>query len=347
MDILTKINKARLVGRGGACFPVGQKWEMVKKAEGKIKYVVCNASEGEPGVSKDFFILDNFGERVIAGIRLAIDFLSADKAFIYINHKYYKKLGKELKKLVEDEPIEFFIKPIGSGYIGGAESAMLNAIEGKRIEPRLRPPFPATSGLWECPTLINNVETLYNVSLVADNEYNENRFYTINGDCLNTGVYKYHENFTIDKILKETNNMPKFPFFVQVGGDASGEVLNSSQLRRTAGGSGSITVCSLAKHKPKDLIKKWLNFYSEESCGQCTPCREGIYRLIELINSSNIDWALFSDLLNNLEETSFCGLGCTVSIPIKSYIKNVLVGLPDKEIKINKLDNKKICECFK
>ncbi len=347
MSILDKIKKAKLVGRGGACFPVGQKWEMVKKAEGKIKYVVCNASEGEPGVSKDFFILENFGEKVMAGIKIAINFLSADKAFIYINHKYYKKLGKILKKLVNNKPIEIFIKPINSGYIGGEESSILNAIEGKRIEPRLRPPFPVTSGLWQCPTLINNVETLYNVSLVADSEYKGNRFYTINGDCLNTGVYKYPENWAIEKILKETNNTPGFPFFVQVGGDASGEILNSGQLRKTVGGSGSITIYSLAKHKPKDLIKKWLDFYSEESCGQCTPCREGIYRLTELMNSSNTDWALFSDLLDNLTETSFCGLGCVAPVPIKSYIKNVLTGLPNSKIKINGLDNKKICECFK
>ena len=182
---------------------------------------------------------------------------------------------------------------------------------------------------------------------MADSEYKGNRFYTINGDCLNTGVYKYPENWAIEKILKETNNTPGFPFFVQVGGDASGEILNSGQLRKTVGGSGSITIYSLAKHKPKDLIKKWLDFYSEESCGQCTPCREGIYRLTELMNSSNTDWALFSDLLDNLTETSFCGLGCVAPVPIKSYIKNVLTGLPNSKIKINGLDNKKICECFK
>lgn len=164
---------------------------------------------------------------------------------------------------------------------------------------------------------------------------------------MHEGVYELGTSYTIEKILKETGNWPKFPFFVQVGGDASGEVLSSNQLRRVVSGSGSITVCSLARHKSKDLIKKWLNFYLEESCGQCVPCREGVYRLVELINSPNIDWALFSDLLDNLAETSFCGLGCAVSIQIKSYIKNVLADLPDNEIKINGLDNKRICECFK
>lgn len=347
MDILTKIKKVGLVGRGGACFPTGQKWDMVKKAEGKVKYVVCNASEGEPGVKKDFFILHNFGERVIDGIKIAVDFFQAEPGIIYINYKYNKKLGKKLAAIIGDKPIEFFIKPINSGYIGGEESSILNAIEGKLVEPRLRPPFPTTFGLYGCPTLINNVETLYNVSLVADGKFKNKRFYTLGGDCMHEGVYELGTSYTIEKILKETGNWPKFPFFVQVGGDASGEVLSSNQLRRVVSGSGSITVCSLARHKSKDLIKKWLNFYLEESCGQCVPCREGVYRLVELINSPNIDWALFSDLLDNLAETSFCGLGCAVSIQIKSYIKNVLADLPDNEIKINGLDNKRICECFK
>ncbi|MDD5032314.1 MAG: hypothetical protein PHR36_04735, partial [Patescibacteria group bacterium] len=230
MDILNKIKKAGLVGRGGACFSTADKWEAVKKAKGAKKYVVCNAAEGEPGVAKDRYILENFPERVIDGLKIAIDFLGAEKGYIYINHNYYKELSKILTKVIGKAPIEFFIKPIGSGYIGGEESSILNAIEGRRVEPRLRPPFPTTSGLLGRPTLINNVETFYNVSLVAADKYKRERFYTVSGDCLWTGVFSFPENWTIEKILRETKNYPKFPFFVQVGGEASGEVLNSSQL---------------------------------------------------------------------------------------------------------------------
>ncbi|MDD5290940.1 MAG: NADH-ubiquinone oxidoreductase-F iron-sulfur binding region domain-containing protein [Patescibacteria group bacterium] len=347
MDILVKIKKAGLVGRGGASFPVADKWKAVKKAKGAKKYVVCNASEGEPGVAKDSYILENFPEKVIGGIKIAIDFLKAKKAYIYINHNYHKKFSKNLIKIIDKAPIEFFIKPIESGYIGGEESSMLNAIEGKRIEPRLRPPFPQTSGLWGCPTLINNVETFYNVSLVALNQYKKERFYTISGDCLWTGVFLFPDNWTIEKILKETKNYPRFPFFVQVGGEASGEVLGSRQLRQPVSGAGSITVYSMMKHKPENLIKSWLDFFLNESCGKCTPCREGVYRLREMMDLPNPDWQLFSELLTNLEEIAFCGLGIVVPVPIKSYLNNVLVKMPASKINLRKLDKKTICECFR
>jgi NADH:ubiquinone oxidoreductase subunit F (NADH-binding) len=331
MNILNEIKKANLVGRGGSSFPTAMKWEMVRKATGNQKYVICNASEGEPGVRKDGYILENFGKRVIDGMKIAIDFLSAKnkcniKGYIFINHEYYKKLGKKLNKIIADDKrykIELFIKPDGSGYIGGEETSILNAIEGKRVEPRLRPPFPTTNGLWSCPTLINNVETFYNVSLVADNEYKENRFYTISGDCLSAGVYELSDNWTIEKILRETNNYPEFGFFVQVGGDASGEVLNGKQLGKAASGAGSITIYNSKKHKPEEMLKKWIGFFMNESCGQCTPCREGVYRLEKIINSNNLDWKLIEELLNNLEEASFCGLGSVVPTPIRSYRRNV------------------------
>ena len=339
MNILNKIKKANLVGRGGGSFPTAVKWEMVEKTVGNKKYVICNASEGEPGVKKDGYILENFGEKVIDGMKIAIDFLASAphpnplprgegvKGYIYINHKYYKKFGAKLNKIITDlknYEIELFVKPTGSGYVGGEETSILNAIEGKRVEPRLRPPFPTTNGLWNCPTLVNNVETFYNVSLVVSDEYKENRFYTIGGDCLNGDVYELSESLTIEKILKETKNYPEFDFFVQVGGDASGEVLNSKQLNKPASGAGSITIYNTKKYKPEEMIKKWISFFVNESCGQCTPCREGVHRLNEIINSPKINWGLLEELLNNLDEASFCGLGSVVPVPIKSYRKNVL-----------------------
>ena len=347
MSILNKIKKAGLVGRGGACFPTALKWEMVKKSSGKKKYVICNAAEGEPGVEKDRYILENFGDKVIEGIKIAIDFLKAEKAYIYINYQYHKKLSRKLLPFFDSAPIEFFIKPINSGYIGGEESAILNVIEGKRIEPRLKPPFPTINGLWGYPTLINNVETYYNVYLVSANKFKNKRFYTINGDCLWAGVYELNDSYAIERILKETKNYPKFPFFVQVGGEACGEILNSNQLKRLASGAGAITIYSSLKHKPRDLIKNWLNFFMTESCGQCTPCREGVYRLIELIQSPKQDWQLFFVLLDNLEESSFCGLGCIVPVPIKSYIRNVLINLPENKINLGKGSKEVICQCFK
>jgi len=331
-NIIQKIKKAKLVGRGGACFQTDVKWTSVKNAKSEKKYVICNASEGEPGVKKDGYILEHHPEKVIDGMKIAIDFLGAEKGYIYLNPSYFKKLEKKLKKVIGDSSIEVFKKPHEAGYIGGEESSIINSIEGKRIEPRLRPPFPTTNGLFGCPTLVNNVETFYNVSLVNSEEYKNKRFYTINGDCLNEGVYNLPDNWTIEKILKETKNYPrcdkkgkpKFSFFVQVGGDASGEVLNDKQLKKIAGGAGSITIYSVIKNKPLNMIKKWLDFFMNESCGQCTPCREGVYRLREIIKSPNPDWKTFSELLVNLDDTAFCGLGCAVSISIRTYMKNVL-----------------------
>lgn len=339
MNILSKIKKANLVGRGGGCFPTAVKWGMVRKARGDKKYIVCNASEGEPGVKKDGYILENFGEKVINGMKIAMDFLDntphfsplpqgeGAKGYIFINHNYYKKFGGKLNKIIANNKkyeIEFFVKPVGSGYVGGEEASILNAMEGKRVEPRLRPPFPTTNGLWNCPTLVNNVETFYNVSLVANDEFKKNRFYTISGDCLNSGVYELADDLTIEKILRETNNYPRFNFFVQVGGDASGEVLNSKQLNKSANGAGSITIYDARKYKPEEMLKKWIGFFANESCGQCAPCREGVYRLNEIINSGNLDWELIEELLNNLDEASFCGLGSAAPIPIRSYRENVM-----------------------
>lgn len=353
MTILEKIEKAGLVGRGGACFPTATKWSAVAKAmadktDGKKKaYVVCNASEGEPGVKKDGYILKKHADKVIDGMMVAINFLEAEKGIIFLNHKYFRQLATKLNKEIKGKPIEIFIKPVGSGYVAGEESSLLNAIEGKRIEPRLRPPFPTTNGLFDQPTLVNNVETFYNVSLVNSNEFQNKRFYNINGDCLWTKVFELPDNYTIEKVLKETDNYPDFPFFVQVGGDGSGEVFNDKQLKRPVTGAGTITVHSLAKHKPKELLRYWLEFFVGESCGKCTPCREGIYRLLKILNSPEPDWNLFKDLLDNLSNSAICGLGCALPIPINSYVKNVLKNISNSGIKIKDVDTKMICECFR
>ena len=324
MTILQKIEKAKLIGRGGACFPTASKWQMVKEAPDKEKYIVCNASEGEPGIKKDGYIFKHHPDKVIDGLKIALNVLKAKKAIIFIRKDYYKKYGRKLKKLSRGLPIEFFVKDKSWGYIAGEESSLLNAIEGRKPEPRLRPPFPVTNGLWNKPTLINNVETFFNVSLVNSGQYEEKRFYTINGDCPNTGVFFLPAKWSIKKVLQETNNAPKFKFFVQVGGNASGVVYNDSQLNKNVTGSGSITVYQKSKYGSRQLMHYWLSFYRGQSCGQCTPCREGTYRLAQIMESKSPDWNLFFEILNALDETSICGLGKSISTPIKSYLHNIL-----------------------
>jgi len=348
MNIVDKIKKAGLIGRGGGCFPVADKWLMVKEAKGDTKYVVVNCSEGEPGVKKDGYIIEHFADRVIDGMAIAIDTIKAERGFFYINPAYHKKYKGLLAKNIAQSgaPIELFMKPYEAGYIGGEETTLLNVIEGRRAEPRMRPPYPPTSGLWGKPTLINNVETFYNVSLVAADEYKRERFYTITGDCLYEDVYQLPEDWSIEKVLKTNHNYPNFPFFVQVGGDGAGEVLNAKQLNRPATGAGSIHVYSLTKYKPRELMLRWATFFFLESCGQCTPCRDGNLRLKESLEQSDPDWKTVAEILDNLAETSFCGLGCAAAIAIKSYVKNVLSTIPENIIILPKGARQEICSCF-
>lgn len=345
MQLINKIEKAKLVGRGGGCFPVASKWEMVKKAKSAQKYVVCNASEGEPGVKKDGYILNHQTDKVIHGIELAREFLKEKnlevKAYVYINPEYYGRLGPKLLRKIGERDIEIFVKPHNAGYIGGEETSILNTMEGEKTEPRLRPPFPTTNGLWGCPTIINNVETLLNVALVESGEYKKERYYTIGGKAKKGGVFCLPESWTVERILKETGNYPRFDFFAQIGGNGSGVVLNSKQLKKKATGTGTITIYKLRGHKPEKMIKTWIDFFLTQSCGQCTPCREGVYRLRKIVDSESVDWKLFAEILDNLEASAFCGLGCAVPIPIRSYLKNVA------QLKGIKLNNQKIiCQCF-
>jgi len=150
MDLLAKLKKTNLTGRGGAGFPVWRKWEAVKEAPGKTKYLVINGSEGEPGIKKDFHILKNFLEDFFYGLDLAVNFFSIKRAFFYLNPSYYALLEKDLRRR-QPAYLEIVKKPKDAGYIGGEETAVLNALENKKIEPRLRPPFPTVSGLLLAP----------------------------------------------------------------------------------------------------------------------------------------------------------------------------------------------------
>lgn len=348
MDIIDQIRQAKLVGRGGAGFPVADKWLMVKDAQGDKKYVVCNCSEGEPGPKKDGWLIEHHADRIIDGMRLAIDFLGAEKGVFYLNQEYYKKYKKALESEIgkAKTKIELFAKPHEAGYVGGEETTVLNVLEGKRAEPRLRPPFPVTSGLYNCPTLVNNVETFYNASLVSCDEFKDTRFVTIGGDILHEGVFEFPSTASVAEILKQTENFPKYDFFVQIGGDGSGEIWSQKQLDKPVTGAGSIHVYSLSKYKPQELMKQWVKFFKAESCGQCTACREGTYRLAEILEEEKPNWPMVSDLLANLSDSAFCGLGTAVPIPIVSYIKNILAAYPESKTNLPLGTKKLITSCF-
>jgi NADH:ubiquinone oxidoreductase subunit F (NADH-binding) len=320
--IIDKIEKAKLLGRGGAGFPACYKWRAVKNASGFKKYIICNASEGEPDVFKDKYILENYPEEVINGIEIALNEIGNSSAYIYLNSKYYLKFKNKLEKLIGHLPIEIFKKP--ENYIGGEETTLLNVIEGKREEPRMKPPFPTESGLFGCPTLINNVETFYHVSKIEKDEYKGTKFYSISGDVKHKGVFELSEIWSIKKILRETNNWPNFDFFVKTGGGATGSILLKDELDGLVEGAGAIIVFDTQKTKLIPLMKKWAEFFLNGNCDKCTPCREGMYRILEVLNSGKeLDKQILDDIFFVLEKTSYCPLGKGAYKTFKDLINKI------------------------
>jgi len=321
-NIIYKLKEAGLLGRSGSCFPVGLKWEMVKNYKSTEKYIICNASEGEPGTFKDGFLLKNHPEKVIEGIKIALETIDNSSAYVYLRKDYLKEFGKKLKTLFQNLPITLFEKK--GGYLSGEETVICEVIEGRKPEPRLKPPFPAEAGLWGRPTLINNVETFYAVAKINEGSYEKKRFYSISGDISKGGVYEMPEDWSVRKVLKETGNLPVFDFFVQVGGGAIGEILLSEELDCEIKGMATIIVFDVKKTEPFALMKKWADFYLKENCDKCTPCREGAFRINELVEGKRMNDKILEDLFFVLENTSFCPLGKGMVTPFRSLVDKLL-----------------------
>lgn len=328
MNIINQIKEAKLIGRGGAGFPTALKWEMAKKAKGRPKYVVSNASEGELGIFKDLYILKKYPEMVFKGMVLAMDYLGTKEAYFNFNKKYYLLVKFKIRRLIRKYKklgYNFQVYEEQPSYIGGEETALLNAIEGKRVQPRLKPPYPVEHGLFGKPTVVNNIETFYNVAQVEEGAFEDKRFYCFIVNGRHKGVRHYPENWTLWEVLEKAKKIPKYKFFAQIGGSASGIVLNVDQLKkRKMTGAGSIEIYP-ATTTPRQILTKWFKFYAEESCGKCTPCREGAYQLYELIKKRGaIKWKEIMEIVNVMEKTSFCALGGGIGVPVKSYLRNVL-----------------------
>lgn len=319
LDIIAKIKAYNLLGRGGAAFPTALKWEAVKNASGKKKYIVCNGSEGEPGIFKDGFILKKYPAEVINGIKIALQAIPGSQAYIYLRHNYFAAYKKHLEKLAKGLPVIIFKEP--GGYLCGEESTLLESIEGHRFEPRAKPPYPTDKGLFGCPTLINNVETFFAVSQIAKGEYKNERFFSLSGDLPHPGVYCLPLDWPIKRILKQTNNEPRGNFFIQNGGGASGVFLSAKELGQRVCGAGGLVVYVVKKHKPMDLARKWLDFYFQQNCGRCVPCREGVYRLQELLKNKKLTLKASQDILSLLRQASFCPLGKSIVAPLQALFQ--------------------------
>ena len=322
-EVLDKVIESGLVGRGGAGYSTAVKWDRMSKNNHELIYMVVNGSEGEPLTKKDEYILDNKIEMLMRGVAYAYKLFSQTKTiYIYLRKDLYARYKRDLERLGVKFglPVEVFREP--GGYLCGENTTLINTIDKKRWEPRLKPPYCSVCGIHEKPTLVNNIETYYRVAEIVEGKYDNNRFYTILGEIKNPGVYDEKNKIKLLKLLKKTSNNVNKDNFVQVGGGASGKYYFYDEFSDLGvdTGTGSIMVYDVKKNSFNKLVKQKVQFALEENCGKCTPCREGVYRLWEMCKN-NIKEKEYIDICDNMAKTSFCGLGQGVGASLLSLIE--------------------------
>ena len=341
------IIKADLRGLGGAGFRTAKKWKLVSNEKGP-RYLAVNGDEGEPGTFKDKYYLETEPHMFLEGMLMAATSINAKKCFIYIRDEYpavLKILKDEIIKLENEKiiPLNYIDLRRGAGaYICGEESAMIESIEGKRGLPRHRPPYVGQSGIFGKPTLVHNVETLYWVARIMREgpeiftDFNKNncmglRSYSVSGRVKNPGLYLLPSGSTILDIIEASGGMIEGHQFkaYQPGGASSGLLpatindvpLDFDTLNKynTFIGSAAVVVLS-DKDKIKDVGLNMIEFFKSESCGQCTPCRVGCEKAVNIMKLKDWDISLLEDLCEVMESSSICGLGQAATNPIKSSI---------------------------
>lgn len=319
LDIINKIKQSGLIGRGGAGYPTGIKWEQMTKQNHKQIYMIVNGSEGETGTSKDGYILKHYLDDLIRGIKIGYQiFPQTVKIYIYLRKDYFDQYQKIIEEKTKDLPIIVFCEP--GGYLCGENTVLINSIEGKRLEPRRKPPYCSEVGLWGLPTLVNNLETFYQIAKIVNNKYNNTRLYSISGEISNPGVFDLSNDLTISQVLDKSNNKMSKDQFVQVGGGASGQYFLSSEIANQPAnlGTGAIIIYNSKTISFLELMMEKLNFLLAENCGKCTPCREGLYRLMELTKANKLTEKEAVEVIYAMLETSFCGLGTGAGISFTS-----------------------------
>jgi len=347
-DVLTEINESGLRGRGGAGFPTGKKWQIMANEKAEEKYIICNADEGEPGTFKDRKLLVEVPRKVISGMAIAAWITNSTKGYIYLRAEYnylIPALKKELEVFDEyskqfglDFPIEIFS---GSGaYVCGEETALIESMEGKRGEPRNKPPFPTQEGYLGKPTLVNNVETLASVSMVCrygSEKYKSlgtdaqrgSKLFSLSGDSPKEGVHEFELGMKVSDFVAEYGDGDTKA--IQVGGVA-GYCIPRKNFENTIIGEGNTTggatMIFNSTRSMYNVIHNYLEFFVEESCGQCTPCRVGTQQLlkgIEAVKVGDKPECYLQDLIKlskTMKITSKCGLGQSVTNSFTSIITN-------------------------
>ena len=364
-EIIEEVRRSGLRGRGGAGFPTYRKMEFTSQAEDPVRYIVCNADEGEPGTNKDRILLSTDPCAVFEGMAIAARSVDAHVGFIYLRAEYSYlmpileaalKSSKELGYIGKDilgSGFDFEIKfRSGAGaYVCGEETALFESIEGKRGEPRFRPPFPSIRGLFGKPTMLNNVETLANLPHILKNGAEwyrssgpENspgtKLFTVCGNVNRRGIFEFPMGINLKELIYDvcggvTDGRQLLA--VQTGG-TSGAIINADQIDMTLDidsvsasggrlGCGTILVID-DSNCVVDIVLNNLDFFREESCGKCTPCREGGTQLYNLVRRISEGHGTVQDLENieslawTLRTTSLCGLGHSTAVPVLTSIQN-------------------------
>jgi bidirectional [NiFe] hydrogenase diaphorase subunit len=362
-ETVAEVKKSGLRGRGGAGYPTGLKWELVAKQAAPVKYIVCNADEGDPGAFMDRSVLEGDPHRVLEGMAIAGYAVGALQGYIYVRGEYglaIQRLQTAIKQAerehllgsrVLEQGFQFRIDVrIGAGaFVCGEETALIASIEGKRGQPRQRPPYPPESGLWGAPTLINNVETFANIPTIIDRgaEWFSSigtagskgtKVFALAGKIVHTGLIEVPMGATLREILFDIGGgIPNGKFkAAQTGGPSGGCIpeqfldlpVDYESLARIGSimGSGGLIVMDQTSCMV-DVARFFMEFCMEESCGKCIPCRAGTVQMYDILrritggDASADDLEMLKSLCELLRETSLCGLGQTAPNPVLSTLK--------------------------
>jgi len=351
--ILNEVKSSAIRGRGGAGFPAGVKWGFLAKGTGKPVYLVCNADEGEPGTFKDRQIMEYDPHLLIEGMIISAKAIGAKLGFIYIRGEF-DWIADILDKAVEEAKsdgkmgdFDIIVHRGAGAYVCGEETALIESIEGKRGQPRMKPPFPAVAGLYGCPTIVNNVETLASVPFIIEKGadgfkkfgYENNTGFKLFGvsGCVNKpGVYEYPMGVPFKKLLEAAGG-PKGKLKAVIVGGLSVPILKADELeglnmdydscikKGTMLGSGGIMVINEEFSIP-EIAYRTIKFYAHESCGKCTPCKEGSHTIVKILGKLLKGQATQADLDNmvriigsvNEAGSTLCPTGQAFAMPIKA-----------------------------
>lgn len=363
-EVIEEVKKSGLRGRGGAGFPTGLKWELTRREKSDKKYLVCNADEGDPGAFMDRSLLEGDPHRIIEGMAIAAYAIGADEGYIYVRAEYplaIHRLEVALEQAAElgllGENIlgsgfnfNLHIKKGAGAFVCGEETALMASIEGRRGMPRPKPPFPSVSGLWGKPTNINNVETFANVPYIINNgaevysaigteKSKGTKVFALTGKINNTGLVEVPMGITLREIIYDIGGGirdGKELKAVQTGGPSGGCIpadllelpIDYESLTEVGAmmGSGGMVVMDESTCMV-DVARFFLSFTQSESCGKCTPCREGTKRMLEILDricageGREGDLELLEELGNHIKETSLCQLGGSAPNPVLSTLK--------------------------